>query len=432
VTPDDRTVYVDPDHTLLIPRPAARGGAPRPGASPPTAPKSGSAATLQRLVAGINPLLGAASQLLALVSQLRATTVHADRPGLRRQLLERMADFEDRARASGVGKPQVAAARYLLCTFIDEVIANTPWGADPLLGAKGLLQEFHEDASGADKAFELLDRLSDDVGANADLLELFYVCLALGFQGRYAGQSDGPAQLQARMDRLLELVRPGAPVGGVRVLAQRWAGETRQRAPALAVVPIWMAVVVGAALVVGVLMFLSTRLNRQAEGVMQQLHEVRTALRVDRAPAVAKARLSPLLQGDIQAQSIEVRDEAQRSVVTLDADRLFAAGTAQLEPARRELLARIARSLAGQPGRVEVIGHTDDRATESLRFPSNWHLSRERAAAVRQVLVEQGVPADRARAEGRADVEPRVPNDSDSARARNRRVEIHLLLPRPE
>jgi type VI secretion system protein ImpK len=36
------------------------------------------------------------------------------------------------------------------------------------------------------------------------------------------------------------------------------------------------------------------------------------------------------------------------------------------------------------------------------------------------------------RAEGRAETEPRVPNDTPAARARNRRVEVQLLLPRPE
>ncbi len=51
MSPDDRTVYIDPDRTLLIPRPGARRGAPQP--APTTAPQSGNAATLQRLVAGM-------------------------------------------------------------------------------------------------------------------------------------------------------------------------------------------------------------------------------------------------------------------------------------------------------------------------------------------------------------------------------------------
>lgn len=428
VNPDDRTAYVDPDRTLLIPRPGGRADAQ----PMPATPREGQAETLQRLVAGLNPLIGAAAELLALVPQLRATTAHADRAGLRRQLLERVAAFEERARASGVGKPQVAAARYLLCTFIDEVIAGTPWGADPTPGVKGLLQAFHEDDSGAAKTFELLDRLSADPQPNRDLLELFYVCLALGFEGQHAQRSDTRAQLQSRLQRLHELLRPGSARSGSRVLSERWAGQTQMRAPALTVVPVWMALVVGAAVATAAVLFLSNRLARQSDAVMQQLHAVRSALRVERQAPAAKPRLAPLLQARAAAGELAVRDDAQSSVITLPSDGLFVAGTAQLEAAAQERLSDVARVLAPLAGRVEVHGHSDDRAVESLRFPSNWHLTRERALAVVQALSRAGLDPARLRAEGRADVDPLAPNTSDAARARNRRIEIQLLLPRPE
>jgi type VI secretion system protein ImpK len=371
---------------------------------------------------------------LSLVAQLRATTSHADRPGLQRQLLALVSEFEERARASAVSRPQVAAARYLLCTFIDEVIAATPWGANPPPGVRGLLQEFHEEESGADKAFELLERLGADVQANAPLLELFYVCLALGFEGRYAGEPNGRAELDALAARLLEKVRPAAasPEAATRALSLRWAGEAR-RGPTLTLVPLWLTLVVGCALVVGALMWLSSRLSREAAPLLQQLHEVHASLAVAPPPtAPPKPRVAPLLADELNAGALEVSDEAQRSVITLSADTLFVAGTAQLQSASRERLARVAQALAGLSGRVEVLGHSDDQPVESLRFPSNWHLSRERAQAVAQALIAAGLPAARVRAEGRADTEPRVANDSPAARARNRRVEVQLLLPRPE
>jgi type VI secretion system protein ImpK len=199
------------------------------------------------------------------------------------------------------------------------------------------------------------------------------------------------------------------------------------------VVPLWIAVVVGAALVLACVMWLSSRLSRQTGPLLQQLHDVHRSLAV--APAVAaaaKPRLAPLLADDLNAGAIEVSDEAQRSVATLSADALFVPGTAQLQTLQSDRLRRIAQALARLPGRVEVVGHTDDQPLESLRFPSNWHLSRERAQAVAAALVEAGLPATRVRAEGRAETEPRAPNDTPAARARNRRVEVQLLLPRPD
>jgi type VI secretion system protein ImpK len=206
-----------------------------------------------------------------------------------------------------------------------------------------------------------------------------------------------------------------------------------RRGPTLTLVPLWLTLVVGCALVLAVLMWLSSRLSREAAPLLQQLHDVHTSLAVVPVPtAPPKPRVAPLLADELNAGALEVVDEAQRSVITLGADTLFVAGTAQLQPAPRERLARIAQALSGLSGRVEVLGHSDDQAVESLRFPSNWHLTRERAQAVAQALIAGGLPAARVRAEGRAETEPRVANDSPAARARNRRVEVQLLLPRPE
>jgi type VI secretion system protein ImpK len=76
---------------------------------------------------------------------------------------------------------------------------------------------------------------------------------------------------------------------------------------------------------------------------------------------------------------------------------------------------------------VLVTGHTDNQPIRSLRYPSNWHLSQDRATAVKTLL--PSVKPERIRAEGRADAEPIEPNATPAGRARNRRVEITLMLP---
>ncbi|MBC7944272.1 MAG: OmpA family protein, partial [Burkholderiales bacterium] len=82
------------------------------------------------------------------------------------------------------------------------------------------------------------------------------------------------------------------------------------------------------------------------------------------------------------------------------------------------------------PGQVQVTGHTDNVPIRTARFPSNWHLSQERARSVMQLLAAQGVAGRRLSAEGRADAEAIVANDSAANRARNRRVEIRLAVAR--
>ena len=178
-------------------------------------------------------------------------------------------------------------------------------------------------------------------------------------------------------------------------------------------------------------MWMSVRLSRQAEPVLQQLHDVHRPGRCARGGASRKPRLAPLLAGDLNAGAIEVSDEAQRSVA--HSLPMRCSSPVRHSCKRSSASACAHRPGAGRlPGRVEVVGHTDDQAVESLRFPSNWHLSRERAQAVAAALAEAGhavrAGARRGPRRDRAACAQRHP----AGRARNRRVEVQLLLPRPE
>jgi type VI secretion system protein ImpK len=75
---------------------------------------------------------------------------------------------------------------------------------------------------------------------------------------------------------------------------------------------------------------------------------------------------------------------------------------------------------------VLVTGHTDDQPIRTARFPSNWELSTERARSVVGLMAADMKDPARLRAEGLADSEPLVPNDSAANRAKNRRVAIIL------
>jgi type VI secretion system protein ImpK len=423
-------------------RPGAGKSADRPAAGnadpdATLAARHGAGVELQRRVAGINPLLGAANVLLALVPQLRATTSHPDPARLHRQLLARVKEFEAAAQTSGVPQQKVIAARYVLCTFIDEVAGATPWGASGAWAEHNLLQEFHDERDGSEKAFKLLERLGQDVAANVDVLELFYVCIALGFEGRYGTKANGRQQLDAIAARLVEVLRPEGGRQTSRTLSLRWTGVPMQRSRTLSVLPLWVVVAVGGALVIGTFLFLNARLNSLSRPAFRQIAVVPVALRGEGvapgpAPAVATARLATPLAADVARNTIEVRDEALRSVVVVPADALFVAGTAKIDPRHAEVLARIAQALATQAGQVVVSGHTDNVPVSSLQFPSSWHLTRERATVVATALVQRGLRKERVRAEGLADAEARAPNTTDSERARNRRIEIVLQLPRPD
>ena len=107
--------------------------------------------------------------------------------------------------------------------------------------------------------------------------------------------------------------------------------------------------------------------------------------------------------------------------VRLDQDVLFRSGRADLKAASFPLLNTVAQVLADHPGmRIEVQGHTDNRGSDD----HNLQLSEQRAQAVRDYLVRQGVAADRLGARGFGETRPIESNQTAAGRATNRRVEL--------
>jgi len=143
-------------------------------------------------------------------------------------------------------------------------------------------------------------------------------------------------------------------------------------------------------------------------------------------------RLRELLEPEIRARLVELEESPDRVTVIVLGDTLFRSASAKLEPGYVDLFRRIGEALDEVSGKILVTGHTDNVPIRSLRFPSNWHLSQERALSVMQVVAERVKAKGRLEAEGRADTEPRVPNDTQANRARNRRVEVVLVMPAGE
>jgi len=171
--------------------------APLPGYAPPP-PAPAPLGFTEAAIPGLNPLLQLATPLLVLAQRLRSTVGIPDVGGLRRQIFEDVRAFEQRARAAGVPAEDVLAARYALCTALDEAVLNTPWGAHSEWAAQTLLIAFHREAFGGEKFFQILERISADPRRYIDLMELMYACVALGFEGRFRLEERGASQLLER------------------------------------------------------------------------------------------------------------------------------------------------------------------------------------------------------------------------------------------
>ena len=423
---DDPFASSGDGRTVIKPSP---GGRTVMAGAVPQSPSLGPLEPLEPVSAtGLNPLVAAANPLLNAVPQLRATLNHPNPAALREQLAGAIRAFETRAKASGVASEKVIAARYALCTLLDETAASTPWGGQGSWAKHSLLVLFHNEAWGGEKFFQLLSKLAENPAGNRDLLELMYACLALGFEGRYRVLQNGQAQLDSLRERLAQLLRQQTGEYE-RDLSPHWRGAAPKGRSIFATVPLWVGVALCGALLLAAYLGFSYALNAASDPVYAEIQSIRVQTPTPREVApvapVAKPRLGQFLAKEITEGLVAVRDEPRQSVITLRGDGVFAPGSASVAEAAMPVLLRVADALNGVPGKIVITGHTDNQPIRSVRFPSNWHLSQERARTVRDLLATR-VPSARLSAEGRADAEPIAPNDSPADRARNRRVEITL------
>lgn len=426
---DDPFAQLGTGRTFIMPTPGMRAAPamPRPAAAGAAA-GADVAADIGPSDSGLNPLVALANPMLALVPQIRATHHLADPGHLRDSIAQGLREFEAQARAKGIAPERVLAARYILCTLIDEVAAAMPWGASGHWGRHSLLAMFHNETGGGEKVFQLMAKLAKDPANNRDLLELIYAALCMGFEGRYGVLEGGRAQLESVRERLAQILkkeRGDYPPA----LAQNWRVEAPARRSALSWLPLWVTAAVAGLVLVGVYLLMSFQLSGDSDPVYARIQDLRLPPPTPPVKQLAqKPRLAQFLQSEIKAELVSVRDEVDRSIIVVRGDGLFAPASATLTPEREALMNRIAQGLSQVPGAVLVTGHTDNTPIRTARFPSNFHLSEDRAKTVRDMLVRDGVAGDRVRAEGRADGEPVVANNSPVNRALNRRVEIALFV----
>jgi outer membrane protein OmpA-like peptidoglycan-associated protein len=121
-----------------------------------------------------------------------------------------------------------------------------------------------------------------------------------------------------------------------------------------------------------------------------------------------------------------IRHEERGDVITVSGAVLFAHGSADLQPAARETLDRVADVLRTVPDRhVVVEGYTDSTGDPGV----NERLSVARAEAVQKYLADAGVGSSRVSTQGFGARQPVATNATSEGRAANRRVEI-VIQPR--
>lgn len=276
----DKTVFrppsVNSDRTVIRPMPGGRGGRPQQPVQEPSpaqnqppaqnlppiqsqppvqrqpAPESHYRPELQgqfessttsayfNTSSGLNPLINAASTLIAVFEKTRQSLSHADVGGLHQRLCDEIKLFEKKATEAGIRPEIVLSARYSLCAALDEIVLNTPWGSESAWPQRTLLSIFHNETSGGEKFFQLLDRMLEQPAENLYILELMYVLLSLGFEGKYRVTHRGRDTIEQLRDELFTTIRRQRG-DYERSLSPSWQGLGKSRNSLAHYLPVWVA-----------------------------------------------------------------------------------------------------------------------------------------------------------------------------------------------
>jgi type VI secretion system protein ImpK len=182
-----------------------------------------------------NDLVTFAGPVFDLILRLKAGIV-APSNELRPQVAALLLDFEKRAERYRFNHKIVQVSKFALASFVDETVLtnNFPlrdeWEKNPLQ-----LEYFGEQLAG-NKFFEKLQAMLKQIETTQDAVEIYYVCMLLGFKGRY-GVYEQEKLLAIMQTTANALVKVGKikPVE----LSPHWLADDQPAPPEKRGMPVW-------------------------------------------------------------------------------------------------------------------------------------------------------------------------------------------------
>lgn len=377
-----------------------------------------------------NPHINAARPLVRTILNLRIIPDLAELSGLSATLKEGLRNAEARL-SRHCASSDILMFRYILCTFLDEMAANTPWGGSGAWSANSLLLANFNETWGGEKVFLLIQKMLKSPKEHAGQLALVEWLLSLGFKGKFHVHNQGEhhlTQLRNTLNGLPEVQRLKA-----KNRPDTWQSKVQVSKQSWKAVPLWLPVAVAASVCGLVFSVLYFKINANSDPLFDSLAGIN--IPAIHLPVVAVAEptapnepsLSQLLAAEIQTGNLQIAETPTKALLTLTGDAVFDSGQVTVSNKAANLIHAISKAIHQvSSSSVRVVGHTDNVPIRSLQFPSNWALSQARAKAVGAVL-QADLPNIPVSIEGAGASKPIASNQSANGRALNRRVEITVL-----
>lgn len=223
-----------------------------------------------------NKLLECASSIFTMVTAFQDNDNGANLPeNFRQRILQVFDQFERAAFEQKIPVLPTQQAKYALVAFIDELVLSSAWaGREQWMGAPLQLQFFGEHLAG-ENFFQRLQNLRQNPQANIDILEIYFLCLQLGFEGIYRLRGlENLLALQVDLRSQIEIVRGTVD----SLLSPQGLPQQNIIAKVGAQLPFWVIISVTAAILFFIYFGFAVAIDHQANMALRNINASKNEL----------------------------------------------------------------------------------------------------------------------------------------------------------
>lgn len=225
---------------------------------------------LTKTLGGAKDLQGLCTDLFLIVIHMREAEDLGDPASLRKLIGFYLDLFEKNCKALGIPADSIQEAKYALVALIDETVLSVPGICRDYWFTRPLQLDLFGDNIAGEEFYNKLQKMQIETERKKDVLEIYYICLSLGFEGRY--KLFNAEERVAIMDELGRKIRRTRirSSSGISPHGARTDSVMRRRSRGF-LFPVWLAATAlagGIAALYSSLFFMS---SAQAAGVMEFL-----------------------------------------------------------------------------------------------------------------------------------------------------------------
>ncbi|MCB1022911.1 MAG: type IVB secretion system protein IcmH/DotU [Acidobacteria bacterium] len=200
-----------------------------------------------------NDLVRFAGPIFDLILRLKAGIVQPSNK-LRPKVAALLEDFEKRAERYRFNHKIVRVSKFALASFVDETVLTNDFPLKDEWEKNALQLEYFGEQLAGNKFFEKLEAMLKQIDQTADAVEIYYVCMLLGFKGRYAVyEHDKFVSIMQKTANAL--VKAGKIVP--TELSPHWLANDQPEPPKKKGMPIWAKISAFGGLALAIVIYLA-------------------------------------------------------------------------------------------------------------------------------------------------------------------------------